>query len=124
VAAAFIGANATGGSVFGGGRRYATKTAEEPFFPTTSGVVFTSQAMSGLASLGRAAVAGKVGGGGDVAIKVENLGEPMRATAERQGDGEVKLTLEPMFRKGLEAAGRSGDLERFRRRAPAPRMRG
>lgn len=120
IASAFAGGRAGGGPV-----RYHMKNEQgpEPFVPTSAGVVFSTQAMRGLAQLGKV-TAGQVGAG-EVNLEFVNAtGVPATMKKERQGDGSTKLTLEPLFEKGLEGAGRSGALKRAGRLSPAPTRRG
>lgn len=122
VAALFSGFAAGGGSVRAGGNYIRNERGPEPFVPTSSGVVFSQQAMRGLASLGK--TAGSHGLAGDVNVEVINAtGVPARAKAEKTPEG-AKVTLEPMFEKGLEGAGRSGALKRAAAKSPQPTRRG
>lgn len=121
IASAFVGGRATGGPV-----RYHMRNERgpEPFVPTSNGIVFSNQAMRGLASLGKLASQGG-GMGGDVNLEVVNMtGVPAKASTEKKPDGGMKLTLEPMFEKGIEGAGRSGALARAARKSPSPTKRG
>ena len=121
IAAAFAGGRASGGPV-----RYHMRNERgpEPFVPTSAGVIFSNQAMRGLASLGNLASQGG-GMGGDVNVEVVNAtGVPATVKQERTASGGTKLTLEPMFEKGLEGAGRSGALRRAARMSPTPTKRG
>lgn len=121
IATAFAGARASGGPV-----RYHMRNEKgpEPFVPTSAGVIFSNQAMRGLASLGNMASQGG-GMGGDVNVEVVNAtGVPATVKQERTSNGGTKITLEPMFEKGLEGAGRSGALKRAARMSPSPTKRG
>lgn len=120
IAAAFMGGRAGGGPV-----RYHMRNERgpEPFVPTSQGVVFSTQAMRGLASLGKLASQGG-GMGGDLHVEVVNAtGVPATVKQERTPSG-AKVTLEPMFEKALEGAGRSGALGRAARKSPQPTRRG
>lgn len=89
------------------------------------GVVFSTAAMRGLADLGRLAKQGMIGGGDrPINLEVVNLGEPATARTERMPGGDMRLTLEPLFKQGLDAAGQSGQLERSLRRRPRAKTRG
>lgn len=121
IATAFAGARASGGPV-----RYHMRNEKgpEPFVPTSAGVIFSNQAMRGLASLGNVAAQGG-GMGGDVHVEVVNAtGVPATVKQERTAAGGTKITLEPMFEKGIEGAGRSGALRRAARMSPSPVKRG
>lgn len=118
----YAGSRASGGMIRAGGRYMLND--REPVLPTAPAAVLTQAAVSGLAALAGAVKGGRMGGGGDVNIKVENaLGVPAQATTTRSADG-VKLRLDPMADQALDAAGRSGKLQRAARLTPPLRKRG
>lgn len=118
----YAGSRASGGMIRAGGRYMLND--REPVLPTAPAAVLTQAAVSGLAALAGAVKAGRMGGNGDVNIKVENgLGVPAQATTTRTADG-VKLRLDPMADQALDAAGRSGKLQRAARLTPPLRKRG
>jgi len=122
-AAAFAGGRAGGGGVMRGRQYLTQERGPEPFVPTSNGVVFSTQAMRGLANLGKLAAANQ-GLGGDLNITVENkLGVKAKAEVERTPDG-AHVTLQPAFEKALEGSGRSGALGRAAKKDPRPRKRG
>ncbi len=119
----FSGFKAGGGPARPFGNYIRNEKGAEPFVPTSSGVVFSNAAMRGLASLGKVASQGG-GMGGDLKLEIINqTGVAAKAKAEKTPGG-TKLTLQPMFEKALEGAGRSGSLQRAARNSPSPKTRG
>ena len=119
----FAGGRAAGGPVIGGRRYMKNERGPEPFVPTSAGVVFSTQAMKGLADLGRLASQGGMGRG-DVNIEVHNgLGVPAKVTTERTPDG-AKVSLEPLGAELVDGQGRSGNLAKALRKSPRTIRRG
>ncbi len=118
----YAGSRAGGGMIRKGGRYMLND--REPILPTAPAAVLSQAAVSGLAALAGAVKTGRLGGAGDINLTVENgLGVPAQATTTRTSDG-VKLRLDPMADQALDAAGRSGKLQRAARLTPPLRKRG
>lgn len=124
ISAAFSGARAQGGPTRRFGNYHRNEQGPEPFVPTSNGVVFSTQAMRGLASLGKLASQGGGMGGGVNIEFVNQTGVPATMKEEKQPNGSTRLTLEPLFNKGLEGAGRSGQLRKAASMTPEPVRRG
>jgi len=123
-ATSFAGARAGGGNIRKGGRYLLND--REPVVPTTHGTVFSAGAMKGLANLGRLAQEGRgMGRAAPVSVQVvNNTGVAADAQVERQGDGGMKISLEPLADQMVEGQGRSGNLRKALNRSPQPRRRG
>jgi tape measure domain-containing protein len=117
LSAGFGGARAAGGPVKRGLGYMVGENGPEPFFPGVDGTIVANGMANRPAEVQRQA---SVGGGN---LTVINKGPPMKATRERDDQGNTQLNLEPLANQAIESAGKSGRLKKALNNSPQPKRR-
>lgn len=90
----------------------------EGFSPGFNGTIVPADVMRALSQLRPGAYA--TAGRNETNVNVQNLGEPMQVTAERDANGDLNIRLEPLIDKGIKSAGARGVVKSSLKASPQP----
>lgn len=116
----FAGTGRAGGGYVRAGSSFPyNEFGREGFSPGFNGTIVPSDVLRALSQLKPGNYKGG-GGGGDLRVKLENMGEPMTATARQDANGDTILRLEPMIDRAIENNARKGKLAKNLKKSPSP----
>lgn len=110
----FFGGKRAGGGQMQAGRWYMTgENGPEPIYVGNTAKAFPNSTL-------RAAASGSSGAAPINLQVVNNTGVPVTAKTERQSNGDVKISLEPLMNNAIAGQGRSGNLYKALKSSPKP----